>query len=36
MLTAICYFFAALFIANVALSAIWMAADVIKIRISTR
>lgn len=34
MLTAICYYFAALFVANVALSAAWMAADVIKIRIT--
>lgn len=34
MITPICYFFAALFISNVALSAVHMAADVIKIRIS--
>lgn len=36
MITAICYYFAALFLTNVALSAAWMAADVIKIRITSR
>lgn len=36
MLTVICYYFAALFVTNVALSAVLMAADVIKIRIASR
>lgn len=36
LLVSCCYFFAALFICNVALEAVNMAADVVKIKIATK